>query len=131
MIEVERDVTSYGSDDGDVNIVITSKKRNKYEHKFQMKWLQDSRFSSWICKSPNSENKAYCNACNCEVSGSVTLLLRHTKTGKHLKNTARGTGETAKKESFVWPSTRLIKKVSLVLFVLTWYSPGFTGAASG
>lgn len=114
MIEVEkveREAASDGCEDGNVKIVITSKKRIKYEHKFQMKWLQDSRFSSWIRRSPNSENKAYCNACNCEVAGSVTLLERHSSTSKHLKN-MQGGDPHKKAAAFVWPSTRRGRKDS-------------------
>lgn len=86
MIKVEREASSMGNEPAGVNIVKEPKKRISYEHKFQKKWLNDSRFSSWISKSQYSVNKAFCNMCNCEVAGSVTLLLRHSNTAKHVKN---------------------------------------------
>lgn len=80
-MSAEKSYSSSG-EDSDVG---TPKKKRKYEHKFQEKWEHDRRFSSWICKSKNS-NKAFCNVCNCELAGSVTLLERHSKTEKHMKN---------------------------------------------
>lgn len=46
----------------------TARKRVIYEHKFQVKWLQDGRFSSCLCKSKNNENKAFCTVCNCKIA---------------------------------------------------------------
>lgn len=100
-----------------------------------MKWLQDSRFSSWIRKSPNSENKAYCNACNCEVAGSVTLLERHKNTSKHIRNLQQQGGDQHHKKAaaFVWPATSRRgsrKDDTSVRYVPTWYSFRNTGTAS-
>ena len=81
----------------------TPKKKIKYEHKFQEKWLHDSRFTAWVCRSKKSENKAFCNVCNCEVAGSVTLLERHSKTEKHLKN-FQSREKSKKVTSFFQPS---------------------------
>lgn len=80
----------------------TPKKKTKYEHKFQEKWAHDKRFSSWICKSKNSD-KAYCSVCNCELAGSVTLLERHSKTEKHMKN-LESRDKSKKLTSFFQPS---------------------------
>lgn len=80
----------------------TPKKKTKYEHKFQEKWAHDKRFSSWIRKSKNSD-KAYCSVCNCELAGSVTLLERHSKTEKHMKN-LESRDKSKKLTSFFQPS---------------------------
>lgn len=42
-------------------------------------------FSSWICERKNSY-MAFCSVCNCELTGSVILMERHSKTEKHMKN---------------------------------------------
>ncbi|XP_068203116.1 zinc finger MYM-type protein 6-like [Palaemon carinicauda] len=74
------------SDESDDSSSVTPKKKISYEHKFQLKWLQDSTFSSWIIQSKKCSNKAYCTACECEISESITLLERHGSTEKHKKN---------------------------------------------
>lgn len=61
----------------------TPKKKVTYDHKFQMKWLNDPKFSPWMIQSKRNPNKAFCNACQCEIAGSVTLLERHRSTEKH------------------------------------------------
>lgn len=81
----------------------TPKKKKKYEHKFQEKWVHDSRFSSWVGKSNYSENKAFCRLCNCELAGSVTQLERHSKTEKHMKN-LNSRDKSKKVTSFFQPS---------------------------
>lgn len=74
------------SSSDDDNGSVTPKKKLTYEHKFQLKWLKDSRFADWIVQSKKCSNKAYCTACDCEISGSVSLLERHGNTDKHKKN---------------------------------------------
>ena len=78
--------TNDSDSDNDDSDSETPKKKLNYEHKFQVKWLNDTRFSAWISPSKQCLSKAYCIACECEVSGSVTLLERHGNTEKHKKN---------------------------------------------
>lgn len=76
--------TDSGSDSGSGS---ESKKRKiYYDHKFQLNWLDDSRFSPWIIQSNKCTSKSYCTACEIELSGSVTQLERHVNTEKHKKN---------------------------------------------
>uniref|UniRef100_A0A0P4WKD0 DUF4371 domain-containing protein n=1 Tax=Scylla olivacea TaxID=85551 RepID=A0A0P4WKD0_SCYOL len=66
----------------------TPKKKVKYDHKFQLKLLSDPKFSPWMIQSKTNPNKAFCTACDSELSGSITLLERHslTENEKHKKN---------------------------------------------
>ncbi|XP_050710711.1 zinc finger protein 862-like [Eriocheir sinensis] len=64
----------------------TPKKKVKYDHKFQLKLLSDPKFSPWMIQSKKNPNKAFCTACDSELSGSITLLERHNLTEKHKKN---------------------------------------------
>lgn len=94
--------SSSDSDDHDSG---SERKRKKitYEHKFQMKWLNDKRFSPWIIQSKKCVNKPYCTACELELSGSVTLLERHVITEKHKKNVL-SKSQSKKVTSFFQPN---------------------------
>ena len=56
-------------------------------------------FLAWIARSKNSQNKAWCKYCKCDIQAHTTMLKNHAITDKHIQ-----TVETAKLISKSMPS---------------------------
>lgn len=57
-----------------------------YDQKFSKKWLEDPMLQDWIQPSTEKGCAAFCTYCERHLTGSKTLMLRHAKSPKHLRN---------------------------------------------
>lgn len=63
-----------------------TKKKYHYKSKFNKTWLEDPLLQVWIQPSTEEGQTAYCPYCEGHLNGSKTLMLRHARNHKHIKN---------------------------------------------
>ncbi|CAH0562846.1 unnamed protein product [Brassicogethes aeneus] len=72
----------------------------KYERAYRLEWEQDPVLSSWISKSKEDPDVAFCKACNTKLVSRLSALKEHAITKKHVKNMIGYSGQSSVQRFF-------------------------------
>ncbi|XP_022669285.1 uncharacterized protein LOC111267191 isoform X2 [Varroa jacobsoni] len=64
----------------------------KYKKRWRNSWLDEPEFQGWLSRNSASRN-AYCIVCKRDICGSMTMIKRHARTGKHQDNVTNYSGK--------------------------------------
>lgn len=63
-----------------------SNKRQRILQYFNVSWLEEAGFKTWLARSTKGDNFAYCKLCSTDLSiatGGKNDIYKHSKTAKH------------------------------------------------
>ena len=89
----------------------TSETSLKQKRKFKKQWLKETIFKKWIRESSNSDYKAHCAFCNCDLNATHSSLIKHWNSDKHKKNRPKPKPRETKPASLmnISPKKQIIK----------------------
>lgn len=67
--------------------------KRKYDQHYRAEWEKDPMFASWLSKSKEDPNVAFCKACNIKLVPRLSVLKDHLNAVKHKTNVKGYSGQ--------------------------------------
>lgn len=75
--------------------------KRKYDQNYRSEWEKDPMFSSWLSRSKDDNNAAFCKACNMKLVSRLSVLKDHINSIKHKKSIIGYSGQSSVSDFYI------------------------------